>query len=90
MRIKFVQKIIDTIRNKHSPEYVTADKLKISMSNDCSYPQFCMDARLDDKLFQNFKRNKELLSVIPNNPRVVEEIPLTNPYNYIIIWGENL
>ncbi len=77
MRIKFVQKIIDKIRNKQSTDYVSADNLKISMSNDCSYPQFCMDASLDDKLFQNFKRNKIYKRILEHVDKTLAEKYIT-------------
>lgn len=38
----------------------------------------------------NSLQKEELLSLIPNNPRILEEIPLTHPDNYIIVWGENI
>ena len=30
----------------------------------------------------------ELLEILPN-PRVVDEVPLTDPRNYILVWGED-
>lgn len=51
-----------------------------SNSGYITYNEIC------HKRFHSYTK-EELLKILPNNPRIIEEKPLTHPKNCIIVWG---
>lgn len=67
MHIKLGQKLIDTVRRKHKDKNILKmpeNNIKISLSNNIEYPQFCLNASLNDELFNNFRQNKAYQKIL--------------------------
>lgn len=50
---------------------------------------FMIMNQITDKSYNSYTKD-ELLAQIPNNPEIIEEVPLTHPDNYILVWGQTL
>lgn len=89
MRIKKLQQLIDFLRNKKAGENEFF-QAEISLSNNCKYPQFCLNAALSDKIFKNFKTSpiyREILEHV-DLKFATEYIKEIKKYNPELLKGE--